>query len=304
MTIFEGFVLGIVQGVTEVLPISSTAHLILAQTLMGLETKNLSFDVMMNFGSLIAIIIYFRDIWLDLIVGVLNFCKITISVLLADKPNLKPYIPRFNKIKTAYSKDTEFYKSSLQSFQLALFLILATIPALMIGYLGGDWIEEYTRKDNIGVVIISLALIIGGIMLGLADYLATQKHTLSTLNPVKVFVIGLFQVLALIPGFSRTGSVMTGALFIGLNRKDSAAFAFLLGAPVIFLATIATLPDFIAEYSYSFASLVAFIISGFTTYITIHILYQIIQKQSFKIFVAYRIILGILLLISVYTKIL
>lgn len=300
MTIFEGFILGLVQGVTEVLPISSTAHLILTQTLMGLETKNLSFDVMMNFGSLIAIIIYFWDIWLDLIVGVLNFCKITISVLLANKPNLKPYIPRFNKIKTAYSKDTEFYKNSLQSFQLALFLSLATIPALVIGYLGGDWIEGNARTTE----IIAIALIIGGIMLGFADYFATQKYTLSTLNPIRVLIIGFFQVLALIPGFSRTGSVMTGALFMGLNRKDSAAFAFLLGAPVIFIATIAKLQEFIAEYSYSLASLVAFITSGVVTYITIHILYQIIQKQSFKIFVAYRLILGILLLVAVYTKIL
>ncbi len=300
MTILEGFILGLVQGITEVLPISSTAHSILAQKVMGLENISLSFDVMMNFGSLIAIIIYFWDMWLDLIVGILNFFKITISVWLSNKPNLKPYIPRFNKIETAYSKNTEFYKSSLQSFQLALFLSLATIPALVIGYLGQEWIEDNARTT----VVISIALIIGGIMLGLADYWARQKYVLSTLNPIRVLVIGCFQVLALIPGFSRTGSTMTGALLMGLNRKDSAAFAFLLGAPVIFIATIATLPDFIAEYRYSLSSLVAFISSGIITYITIHILYQIIQKQSFKIFVAYRIILGILLLIAVYTKIL
>ena len=154
----------------------------------------------MNFGSLIAIIIYFWDIWLDLIVGVLNFFKITISVWLSNEPNLKPYIPRFNKIETAYSKDTEFYKSSLQSFQLALFLAIATIPALIIGYLGENWIEKYTRNP----FVIALTLIIGGIMLGIADYWARQKYTLSTLNPIRVLVIGFFQVLALIPGFSRT----------------------------------------------------------------------------------------------------
>jgi len=300
MTILEGFILGLVQGITEVLPISSTAHLILAQGLMGLENISLSFDVMMNFGSLIAIIIYFWDIWLDLIVGVLNFCKIKGSVWLSTRPKIKTYIPRFNKIETPYSTETEFYKSSLQSFKLALFLSLATIPALIIGYFGKDWIENYARTP----FVIALALIIGGIMLGIADYYARQKYKLSNLHPMRILVIGFFQVLSLIPGFSRTGSTMTGALFMGLNRKDSAAFAFLLGAPVIFIATIATLPDFIAEYQYSWASLVAFIISGFATYITIHILYQIIQKQSFKIFVAYRIILGILLLLAVYNKIL
>ena len=107
MTILEGFILGLVQGITEVLPISSTAHLILAQELMGLENISLSFDVMMNFGSLIAIIIYFWDIWLDLIVGVLNFCKIKGSVWLSNRPNisldlikLKLHIPqRLNFIK-------------------------------------------------------------------------------------------------------------------------------------------------------------------------------------------------------------
>ncbi|MEX0597897.1 MAG: undecaprenyl-diphosphate phosphatase [Candidatus Paceibacterota bacterium] len=300
MTILEGFILGLVQGVTEVLPVSSTAHLILAQKLMGIDTDNLSFDVMMNFGSLIAIIIYFWDIWLDLIVGMLNFIKIKFNVWLSQRPHIKQYIPRFNKIETQYSKQTIFYTESLKSAKLLFFLILATIPALMIGYISKNWIEDYTRN----VIVIALALILGGVMLGLADYLARQKYALSTISPIKVIFIGFFQVLALIPGFSRTGSVMTGALFLGLNRKDSAAFAFLLGAPVIFIATIATLPDFIVEYSYSLASLVAFMTSGIVTYCTIHILYNIIQKQSFKVFVAYRLILGILLLITVYTKIL
>lgn len=300
MTIIEGFILGLVQGITEVLPISSTAHLILAQKIMGLENISLSFDVIMNFGSLIAIIIYFWDIWLDLIVGVLNFCKIKVSVWLSIRPNIKKYIPRFNKIETPYSTETKFYKNSLQSFKLSLFLALATIPSLIIGYLAKDWIENYTRT----LFVIASALIVGGIILGLADYLAKQRYKLSTLSPIKILIIGLFQVLSLIPGFSRTGSTMTGALLVGLNRKDSAAFAFLLGAPVILLATIATLPEFIAEYKYSLSSLVAFITSGIVTYITIHILYKIIQQKSFKIFVAYRIILGIILLLTIYIKIL
>lgn len=300
MTILEGLILGVVQGVTEVLPISSTAHLILAQKLLGLDTITISFDVMMNFGSLIAVIIYFWDTWLDLIVGVLNFCKIKGSVWLADRPNIKPYIPRFNKIETSYSKDTEFYRQSLQSFQLALFLALATIPALLVGYFSKDWIESYARTP----FVIALALILGGLLLGLADYFSSKKYSLSNLHPVKIMVIGLFQVLSLIPGFSRTGSTMTGALLMGLNRKDSADFAFLLGAPVIFLATIATLPDFIAEYSYSLASLVAFMASGVVTYLTIHLLYTLIQKQSFKVFVTYRIILGISLLVLIYNQIL
>lgn len=300
MTVLDGFILGLVQGVTEVLPISSTAHLILAQKLLGLDTVTISFDVMMNFGSLIAVVIYFWDVWLDLIVGVLNFFKIKGSVWLSTRPKIKPHIPRFNKIETPYSQDTKFYKSSLQSFQLALFLGLATIPALLIGYFSKDWIESYARTP----FVIALALIVGGMMLGLADYFSTQKYNLVNLHPVKIMVIGLFQVLSLIPGFSRTGSTMTGSLLMGLKRKDSAAFAFLLGAPVIFLATIATLPDFIAEYSYSLASLVAFLTSGIVTYFTIHILYKIIQKQSFKIFVSYRIILGIILLVLVYNKIL
>jgi undecaprenyl-diphosphatase len=300
MTILEGLILGIIQGVTEVLPISSTAHLILAQRIMGIEYVSLSFDVLMNFGSLIAIIIYFWDIWLDLIVGVLNFMKIRGSVYLSTRPNIKKYIPRFNKIETPYSKKTKFYEQSSRSAKLAVLLLVATIPALLIGYFSRDWIENYARTP----LIIAIALIIGGILLGVADKFGSQKESMNTIHPLRVLIIGFFQVLSFIPGFSRTGSVMTGSLFVGLNRKDSAAFAFLLGAPVIFLATIATLPDFITTYSYSFASLVAFITSGIVTYFTIHILYQIIQKQSFKVFVAYRLILGILLLVAVYTKIL
>lgn len=300
MTLLEGFILGLVQGITEVLPISSTAHLILTQRLMGIESDNLSFEVMMNFGSLIAIIIYFWDIWLDLIVGVLNFFKIRISVFLSIRPNIKKYIPRFNKIETKYSMETEFYKNSLKSFKLAIFLAITTIPALLIGYFIKDWIEGNAKTP----LIIAMALILGAIILAIADSTAKQKYNLANLSPIKIIIIGLFQVLSLIPGFSRTGSTMTGALLIGLNRKDSANFAFLLGAPVIFLATLAILPEFIQEYNYSSASLLAFITSGIVTYFTLHILYSIIQKQSFKIFVAYRIILGIILLITIYTKIL
>jgi undecaprenyl-diphosphatase len=300
MTILDGFILGLVQGITEVLPISSTAHLILAQKIMGIGANNLSFEVIMNFGSLIAIIIYFWDIWLNLIIGVLNFMKIRGSVYLSTRSHIKKYIPRFNKIETAYSKDTKFYQESLQSFKLSLFLIIATFPALLIGYFSQNWIETNARTP----LIIAIALIIGGVLLGVADKIGVQKKSMKTIHPLNILIIGFFQVLSFIPGFSRTGSVMTGALFVGLNRKDSAAFAFLLGAPVIFLATVATLPDFITTYSYSFASLVAFITSGIVTYFTIHILYKIIQQQSFKVLVAYRLILGILLLGLVYTKIL
>ena len=300
MTLIEGFILGLVQGITEVLPISSTAHLILAQKVMGIGTDNLSFEVMMNFGSLIAIIIYFWDIWLDLIVGVLNFFKIRISVWLSIRPNIKKYIPRFNKIETQYSKETKFYQDSLKSFKLVIFLALATIPALLIGYLIKDWIEGNAKIP----LIIAISLILGAIILAIADSTAKQKYNLSNLSPIRILIIGFFQVLSLIPGFSRTGSTMTGSLLVGLNRKDSANFAFLLGAPVILLATIATLPDFIQEYNFSLASLLAFITSGIVTYFTLHILYSIIQKQSFKIFVAYRIILGIILLVAIYTKIL
>jgi undecaprenyl-diphosphatase len=300
MTILQGFILGLVQGITEVLPISSTAHLILAQKLLGLNDIGISFDVMMNFGSLIAIIIYFWDIWLDLIVGVLNFIKIRISVWLRARPKIKQYTPRFKSMETQYSLDTSFYAKSLQSARITVFLALATLPALVIGYISKDWIENYARTP----LVIAIALIVGAILLEIADRIGKRELTLHTITPIKVLIIGCAQVLSLIPGFSRTGSTMTGGLLVGLNRKDSAAFAFLLGAPVIFIATLATLPDFIRDYSYSTASIIAFITSGIVTYITIHILYTFIQKQSFRIFVVYRIILGILLLIAVYKSIL
>lgn len=299
MTLLEGFLLGLVQGVTEVLPISSTAHLILAQRLLGLNNITISFDVMMNFGSLIAILIYFKDIWLDLIVGTLNYFKITISVWLKKQPQLKQYIPRFRSMETEYSRNTSFYQTSKQSAQTFLFLGIATLPALMAGYVLKDWIENNARTP----FVIAIALIIGGILLGIADRWGKKHKAISNLSPLNVIIIGLSQVLSLIPGFSRTGSTMIGGLSVGLNRKDSAAFAFLLGAPIITIATLALLPEFIAEYSYSHANALAFITSGIVTYVTLHILYRIVQKQSFNVFVIYRIVLGILLL-ALYTPIL
>jgi len=288
MSIVESIILGLIQGVTEILPVSSTAHLVLFTKLFG-EEPDKAFDVIMNFGSWIAIMIYFYDIWLDIIVGTLNFIKITVYIWLKEnnQSDLKNRLPRFNRMNVDYHKN-EFYLESKEKAMLSFSLIIATIPALVVAYFFGDFIENKLDTN----LVIGSALLVGGVLLFLVDILSKKDLELKNIGFFRSIFIGLGQTLALIPGFSRSGSTITASLFLGLNRKDSALYAFLLGAPIILVATIVKLPEFIEIYQFSLTSILSFVFSIIGTFLTIHLFYNFIQKQSYLIFVGYRIILG------------
>jgi undecaprenyl-diphosphatase len=191
-----------------------------------------------------------------------------------------------------YRTDTAFYADSRQWFFLAVYLVVATIPAALVGFLFRDVIDEVLRTPY----VMALALIFGGGLLWLADVYGRQNASLQTMNWWRSLIIGLSQVAALIPGFSRSGSTITGGLATGLTRTDAATFSFLLGAPIILGAAIVEAPNFIATYQFSFASMSAFVLSIVSTYGALWGLYHFIEKHSYHVFVIYRIILGLLVL--------
>lgn len=294
MNIWEAIILGLIQGITEILPVSSTAHIILFTQLFG-EEPDISFNVIMNFGSWIAIMIYFYDIWLDLVVGTLNFIKITIYTWLKEnnKSKLKNKLPRFSRMTVDYEKN-EFYHNSKKQFILGFNLILATIPVLVIAF----FIKDFLNKNLENNFMIGVSLILGGGLLYIAEILSKQKYNIDNIGFGKIILIGFGQVMSLIPGFSRSGSTIMASLFVGLKRKDAATFAFLLGAPVILIATIVEIPSFINDYQISLEVILSFMFSIIGTLVSIHILYKFIQKQSFLVFVIYRFILGGFLIIN------
>lgn len=267
MTILQSVVLGIIQGLTEFLPISSSGHLVFVPKIFGWRDQGLSFDVIVHLGSLVAVAIYFREKLLKMLLGV---------VLVKSRK---------------YKVERRF----------AWLIILTIIPAGIVGLLFGDWIETNLRSS----LVIGVGLVFWGIVLWIADVYSKKIKVESRKNTKQVdwksvLFIGCAQAVALIPGTSRSGITMTAGLFSKLDKKSAAEFSFLMSVPIIMLAGGLNLLELIQKglgdlnLPVLIAGFVAAAVSGF---IAIAGLMKIIQKWSFKPFVIYRIIVGVLILL-------
>lgn len=268
MNIVNVIILGILQGIAEFLPISSSAHLIIARDVfkIGVDMASnieLTFDVALHFGTLLAIIIYFwTDLWKILISGITKGTK---------------------------EKDGKLF----------WYLILATIPAGIVGVLFEDIFDSFFRKQT---WLIAIALIVMGIIIYLVDKKSKETKDMKEMKWYDALIVGVSQVFALVPGFSRSGTTITASRALGLNRTDSAKFSFFLSVPVVLGATLFTLikDNTVAIISenlviFGFGILISFI----TGLLCISFLLKYIRKHDFKIFMIYRIVLGIVVLFMV-----
>ena len=258
-------VLGIIQGIAEFLPISSSAHLIIFRDIFGIGTNigseiELAFDLALHFGTLLAIIIYFfNDLFKVLLDGLTKGTK---------------------------TKDGRLF----------WYLIIATIPAGIVGVLFEDIFDTFFRKQ---LWLIAIALIVMGIIIYLVDKKSKIKFDIKEMKWYQALIVGCAQVFALIPGFSRSGTTITASRALGLDREDSAKFSFYLSVPVVAGATLLTLikDDTIAIIN---DNLIIFgtgiLISFITGLLCISFLLKYIRNNDFKVFMIYRIILGILIL--------
>ncbi len=259
MTILEAIVLGAVQGVTEFLPISSSGHLILFPAVFGWEAQSTAFDVAVHGATLGAILV---ALW-----------------------------PRIS----AWTRDMR--KGNRAARYLALYLILATIPAGLFGILAGDWLEAQRTLPVVGAM-----LLLWGVVLYLADVVSERvKRTVIQDEHISLrlaLLVGIGQAIALIPGVSRSGVSMSTGMFFGMDRKTAAHFSFLLAIPAILGAGIVTILD-VAEHGLdvSMGALVAGCIAAFVTGIcAIRLLFAVINKGGFTWFALYRVILGCIVL--------
>lgn len=256
--------LALVQGLTEFLPISSSAHLILPSQILGWEDQGLAFDVAVHVGTLVAVVWYFRqELW-----------RLTHGSLLACKT-----------------------RQTNEASHLALALCVGSLPAIIVGFCADDWIEANLRTG----FVIAMATIFFGILLGLADRRAVEGRNLAQITLMTALLIGVAQALALIPGTSRSGVTMTAALFLGLSRTASARFSFLLSIPIIAGAgLLQTLKVFEnpGALSWSVFGLGA-LLSGVSAYICIRLFLAWIEKIGMWPFVVYRLVLGAGLLVVV-----
>ncbi|WP_111642667.1 undecaprenyl-diphosphate phosphatase [Marinimicrobium alkaliphilum] len=263
MDIIQAIVLAIVQGLTEFLPISSSAHLLLVPVFTAWDDQGLAFDVAVHLGSLAAVILYFRreiaDMW------------------------------------SAWWRSVIERRIQDPDAKLAWAVILGTIPVCVVALLIKDLVADAFRSP----VVVAFGLIVFGILLGWADWRKHGQRTEYQMRARDVAVIAFAQALALIPGTSRSGITITAALFMGLNREAAARFSFLLSIPVIALAGAFETRGMIVEGVGVdwLAVTIGTVLSGLSAYLCIHYFLAFIKRIGMQPFVAYRIALGILLLV-------
>ncbi|MBZ0198327.1 MAG: undecaprenyl-diphosphatase UppP [Ignavibacteriaceae bacterium] len=276
MSLLEAIFLGLIQGLTEFLPISSTGHLTLTGKLMNLiSTENpehwTSFMAVIQLGTLAAIIVYFwDDIW-----------KIVFSFFKDNLTQRKKY-----KEQSAESKQ-------------GWLIIIGTIPVVIIGLAFKDVIEGAFTKN---LVVIASSLIVLAVILGIAEKTAKFKKDIKDITILDSIIIGIAQAMALIPGSSRSGTTITGGLFMGLKRETAARFSFLLSIPAIFASGMLELYESLKfiDAGMSLNLIVATLVSAVSGYLAIDFLLKYLRKNTTFIFIYYRIALGILIFVLLY----
>ena len=262
MTVFQALVLGIIQGLTELLPISSSAHLNILPWLFGWVNSDAfniafeGFDVALHFGTLLAIGLFFFKDWCRLIKGGYDLV-----------------------IKKKKNRDGKMF----------WYIVAATLPGGIIGLILDKFVGDGLKHP----LIIACALIVMGIVLYLVDKNSKSNVKYEQMNFKQTFLIGLSQCLAFIPGVSRSGITMTTGRAMGIERESVAKYSFMLSAPIVFAATILKLKDFVFSIPFFVGVFASFIVGIFV----IKFLLNYLKKGSFKIFAIYRVIFGIVIII-------
>jgi undecaprenyl-diphosphatase len=219
MNLLEALLLGIIQGLTEFIPVSSTAHLLITQKLLGIpaDSATFSFLVIVQLGTLVSLFIFY---WQDLL-------KIARATFQVSGLMLKKFRPGPGK---AWNLTPETISPDAL---LGFYILLATIPALLVGYLLRDAVEALFSKPMLQA---ATRLFAAAILLSLAERFSRKHRSLEAMNWLDALVIGLFQVIAVFPGASRSGTTISGGMFRGLDRPSAARFAFLMSIPVMLAA--------------------------------------------------------------------
>lgn len=284
MSIFQAILLGLIQGLTEFIPISSTAHLVIAGKLLHIDQQLspeqiTAFNAVIQLGTLVAVLAYFardiREILAGFITDHLQFIN--------QKPDSKK--PGLGK-----------------AAQLGYLIIIGTLPIVVIGLAFKKQIEGVFTKN---LYVIGGAMIGLAVVLLLAEIVGQRKRAIENLNWVDALVVGCAQCLALIPGSSRSGTTITGCLFMGMTREAAARFSFLLSIPAVGAAGVL---EFVKEYKHldhnaMVAVIIATVVSGISGYASIAFLMHYLKTHSTSIFIAYRLVLGGLIFALLLAKV-
>lgn len=266
MTYFESFILGLVQGLGEFLPISSSAHLVVLPWLANFKDPGLSFDVALHLGTLFAVVGYFGSDWYQLGKKSFQFCLLK---------------------KSEYKND----------FLLLLKLALASVPAALAGVFLDDWAETSLRTPW----FVALNMIFLGAVLLWIDRKKAGETTVKNISLTVALLIGCSQALALFPGVSRSGITITAALILGLTRVEAARFSFLLSMPIIFGACLFKY-KYVAECFTDAKALLGILTAAVFGFLSIKYLLKLVQTRSYSIFCYYRFIFGAVIFLAYLLK--
>jgi undecaprenyl-diphosphatase len=265
MSLLQVVVLSVVQGITEFLPISSSAHLALAPWLLGWDDQGLTFDIALHFGTLLAVMAYFFRDWVQIIA---------------------------QGFGAAWERDEQLQ----QNRGLLWLLAIATVPVGVLGFVFKEKAEHEWRDPT----LIACMLIGVGLVMWLAERIGRRKRKISSVNLADSLVIGFAQALAIVPGTSRSGITITAALFRGLDRPSAARFSFLLSTPAIGGAALAAFLDLVEQGGVPPGMMTSFVtgvaLSALSGCAVIAWFLRYLQRGSLRFFVGYRIVLGLLIL--------
>jgi undecaprenyl-diphosphatase len=270
MDIIQAIIIGLVQGLTEFLPVSSSAHLIFAQQALGVADVGLAFDVLLHVGTLVAVIVYFFNDIVNMIKGFI--------FSLVDLKN--------GNFMGELKKDP--YK------KLAWLTILATIPIGIVGVLFNDIVESMFM----GLTVPAFLLLITGCLLYVSQRMNTGKIDVRNITLKEALIMGCGQALAILPGLSRSGTTIAAGLFAGLDKEFAAKFSFILSIPAILGAAVFQLKDLSGGSVEIGACIAGFIVAAISGYLAISFLLKIVREKSLDIFAYYCWIVGIIVLVG------
>ncbi len=273
MSYVQSVLMGLVQGLGEFLPISSSAHLVILPWFVNFEDPGLGYDVALHLGTVIAVIAFFWKDWLEI------FTKTTRFVL--KKPALTP---------TQAAEDKAHA-------HLLMVLVLATIPAAVVGYLLNDYAETVLRHP----LIVAFNMILLGSLLLLVDRKSNGEKELTSISLRTALIVGFAQCLALVPGVSRSGVTITTALAMGLNRSQATRFSFLMATPITVGACLLKYKYFLEALTDPQA-LLGIVVSGVFGFLSIKYLLKLVRSYTFAIFSYYRFAFGAVVALTYFMR--
>jgi undecaprenyl-diphosphatase len=266
LTILQALILGVIQGFTEFLPISSSGHLVLTPWIFGWGDHGLSFDVALHTGTLVAVLWYFNQQWKMLAGAAWE-------------------IARTRRVETPEQRRV-------------LFLIVASVPGAIGGLLLGDLAETTFRS----AALVATNLVVFGLLLWLVDRYMSRVRSLDVMRYRDAVLIGLAQVLALVPGVSRSGSTITAGRALGLTRETAAVFSFLMLAPITLGATLVKVPGAVREAEQLAPMVVGVAAAAISGWLAIAVLLRIVARRGYGVFAAYRIALAAVIFGMMYYR--